>query len=149
MGIARHQASCFFHERKKTPSLQKNARLRGVFFLLKKTGVDVYNGPAVRRILPTVKCDFMNILLDGLSGGLFGERLGIGVERTVDTQKVRIFRKCLTSTPMNDTTVSPFHVRAGIARNMKKQMSKFCGRSWGCGRKKPLGLSFLTHNPHF
>ena len=49
----------------------------------------------------------MNILLDGLSGGLFGKRLGIGVERTIETQKVRIFRKCLTSTPMNDTTVSP------------------------------------------
>ncbi len=31
-------------------------------------------------------------------------------------QKVRIFRKCLTPTPMNDTTVSPFHVCAGIAQ---------------------------------
>jgi len=31
---------------KKTPSRQKNARLWGVFFLLKKTGVDVYDGPA-------------------------------------------------------------------------------------------------------
>jgi len=38
--------ACTSREMKKTPSRQKNARLWGVFFLLKKTGVDVYDGPA-------------------------------------------------------------------------------------------------------
>ena len=33
-----------------------------------------------------------------------------------EAKKVRILRKCLTPTPMNDTTVSPFHVCAGIAQ---------------------------------
>jgi hypothetical protein len=42
-------ASIFVAKGKKHPSFQKNARLWGVFFLLKKTGVDVYTGPAAKQ----------------------------------------------------------------------------------------------------
>ena len=60
---------------------------------------------------------------------------GVGFE----TQKVRIFRKCLISTPMNDTTVSPFLVCTGIAQmwNYRRDYFVSCfstlwGRSRSC-----------------